>query len=387
MTQKEALDVLKTGASVFLTGEPGSGKSHTIREYINYLKSKKITFASTASTGIAATHIGGVTIHSWSGIGIKRVVSDYDVDRIGTNERISKRILRTAVLIIDEISMLDSEVLGSVERVCREVKQVEQPFGGMQVVLVGDFFQLPPINKDNESLMKFAFKAKFWEQSQLLVCYLTEQFRQEDETFLEVLSAMRQNSMCAEHLAHLNLRCVDFPKEQDQVITKLFTHNVDVDRMNDAELNKIPGEAKRFSMQGTGRNFLVDQLKRSCLSPEKLILKKDAVVMFTKNSSKGGFVNGTLGKIIGFSAHTKYPRVETLSGKVIEVEPMDWSIQENEKVLARIFQMPLRLAWAITVHKSQGMSLDAAYIDLRDAFVEGQGYVAFSRVRSLKGYF
>src|SRR5687768_4164635 len=151
MTQHQALDILKTGANVFLTGEPGSGKTHTIRQYIAYLKEAGVDMAVTASTGIAATHIGGFTIHSWSGIGIKKTLSPYDVDRLATNERLVKRIARTRVLIIDEVSMLDAGVLESVNTVCQAIKQSEEPFGGMQVVLVGDFFQLPPVSREGEA--------------------------------------------------------------------------------------------------------------------------------------------------------------------------------------------------------------------------------------------
>ncbi len=385
MKQKEALDILKTGASVFLTGEPGSGKSHIIREYINYLKEHKIECAVTASTGIAATHIGGTTIHSWSGVGIRKWLSDYDLDRIATNPRTVKRIRATKVLIVDEISMLDSNVLDCVERVCREIKQNEEPFGGIQVVLVGDFFQLPPISKEEDE-GQFAFNANAWSASRFFVCYLTEQFRQEDQEFIAVLSAMRRNAITPDHTASLDTRCLCSP-ENDSSITRLFSKNVDVDRLNEEELNKIHGTPKKYHMQSSGRPFLIEQLKKNCLSPETLVLKKGAVVMFTKNSPKGDFVNGTIGRVVDFNLYNNNPIIKTLGGKIIETEPMDWTIEENNRVLARIFQMPLRLAWALTVHKSQGMSLDAAYIDLRDAFVEGQGYVALSRVRSLKGLY
>src|SRR3989338_421160 len=150
MTQAQALDMLKTGANVFLTGEPGSGKTFVTNAYVSFLKRAKIEVAVTASTGIAATHIGGRTIHSWSGIGIKKELTSWDVDRIASNEYAAKRIDRTRILIIDEISMLDGRTLSSIERVCREVKRSKEPFGGLQVVFVGDFFQLPPVAREGE---------------------------------------------------------------------------------------------------------------------------------------------------------------------------------------------------------------------------------------------
>lgn len=386
MTQLEALRILKTGASVFVTGEPGSGKTHTINEYIRYLKQAKVAVAVTASTGIAATHIGGMTIHSWSGIGIKPTLSEYDVDRIASNERIARRISKTAVLIIDEISMIDGNVLASVDKVCQAIKQVQRPFGGMQVVLVGDFFQLPPVSRQLRQPAQFAFASSVWNAVQPISCYLTEQYRQQDKTFLDILAAVRRNTVTVRHREHLNGRFILPSQTQMPGITKLFSHNVDVDRINNEELGKISAPAKKFRMAEHGPKVLVEQLRRGCLSPELLELKVGAAVMFTKNSPKGTFVNGTLGEIIDFR-HSSIPVVKTRSGRRIGVEPMDWAIEDGGRVLARISQMPLRLAWAMTVHKSQGMSLDAAFVDLRSAFVDGQGYVALSRLRSLSGLF
>src|SRR4051812_43108245 len=191
MTQAEALTILKTGANVFLTGEPGSGKTHTINEYVPWLHDHGIEPAITPSTGIAATHIGGLTIHSWSGIGIKKFLSAWDLDRITQTERVVKHVRGTNILIIDEVSMLSAQTLSMVEAVCREVRANELPFGGMQVILVGDFFQLPPIVRresvdEQESLMgeksgaDFAFKSPAWEALKPIVCYLHEQHRQED---------------------------------------------------------------------------------------------------------------------------------------------------------------------------------------------------------------
>lgn len=387
MTQKETLDILKTGANVFLTGEPGSGKTHTVNSYIRYLKETKIKVAVTASTGIAATHIGGVTIHSWSGIGIKKYLSEFDVDRIVSTEYLAKRIAKVAVLIIDEISMLDGGVLASVDKVCRAVKRCHEPFGGMQVVLVGDFFQLPPVSRADEEPAQFAFASPAWVSLQLLVCYLSEQYRQEDQHFLQILKSLRRAVITHEHRARLDERCVQPTATLKNDITRLYSHNADVDRINEERLEHIYGPAKSFHMKEKGKPALIQQLKRGCLSPEQLVLKEGAVVMFTKNSLKGKFVNGTLGAVTGWQEHTKFPIITTKSGRLIETEPMEWTIEDNGRMLARIEQIPLRLAWAMTVHKSQGASLDAAVVDLRRAFEAGQGYVALSRVRTLKGLF
>ena len=408
MTQDEALSILKTGANVFLTGEPGAGKTFTINKFVSYLRERDIEPAITASTGIAATHIGGMTIHSWSGIGIKESLTPYDLDRIASNEYIHKRISKTRVLIIDEVSMLRAETLAMLDAVCREIKQNREFFGGMRVVRVGDFFQLPPIySEQNRTIEKngansggqnklitevktyFAFESDAWRRLAPVTCYLTEQHRQDDAEYLSVLSAIRKGEVEELHMEHINSRKTSPDKFGNDVehITKLFSRNVNVDDVNGGMLNKIEADFKEYEMSSTGKESLVFALKKGCLSPEVLRLKKGAVVMCTKNNPKERFVNGTLGTVEDFDSFTNHPIIKTRSGKMIKVEPMDWSVEENGKIKAKITQVPLRLAWAITVHKSQGMSMDAAVIDLSDVFEYGQGYVALSRVRRLSGLF
>ncbi|MBP6904915.1 MAG: AAA family ATPase, partial [Candidatus Pacebacteria bacterium] len=386
MTQHEALTIMKTGANVFLTGEPGAGKTHTVNAYVSYLREHGVEPAITASTGIAATHIHGQTIHSWSGIGIKRVLTRYDLDHITTTEYLVKRIQKTKVLILDELSMIDATTLDMVDLVCREVKQCPDPFGGMQVILVGDFFQLPPITRFGEEA-RFAFEALVWKNMAPVVCYLTEQHRQSDRHFLSLLSAIRKNTYDQDHHDHLEKRLINHADAvaHTSTVTRLFSHNTDVDDINMRELTKLSGIPTRYSMTSKGKDSLVANLQKGCLSPEVLELKQGAIVMCTKNNTQKGYVNGTLGTVVKFEAGTKYPVIETKTGERIVVEPMDWVVEENGKQKASITQIPLRLAWAITIHKSQGMSMDAAVMDLREVFEYGQGYVALSRVRTLDG--
>ena len=393
MTQETALAILKTGANVFLTGEPGSGKTHTVNAYIEYLRECGIDPSITASTGIAATHIGGMTIHSWSGIGIRNDLTERDLDELAQKERLVNRLRDAQVLIIDEISMLSAQTLGMVEAVCRTLRSRGEPFGGLQVVLVGDFFQLPPISRQvsdggmfGESASgAFAFESRVWDSLNPLVCYISEQHRQEDAIFLGALSAIRSGEVNEQVHACLAERSVA-PKPSES-FTKLFPHNADVDRLNNAELAKITAESREYLMESNGTAALVAGLKKSCLSPEKLVLKIGAKVMFTKNNFDDGFVNGTTGEVVSFSTTSGYPVVRLRSGEEIEATPMEWVVQDGARILAQISQVPLRLAWAITVHKSQGMSLDAAVMDLRGAFEYGQGYVALSRVRTLAGLY
>lgn len=376
---------MKTGANVFLTGEPGSGKTYVLREYIKYAKERGIHVAVTASTGIAATHLNGTTLHSWSGIGIKEDLRLYDLDKLAGSQKLSKRIRGAKILIIDEVSMLAAGALTCVEALCREVFQSEQPFGGMQVIFAGDYYQLPPVSRGSQGA-NFAYKSPAWEMSNPLCCYLTEQYRQEDESFLNILNAIRSDSFGEEHweiISERLARPTDIPEDSP----KLFTHNADVDLINEQRLMRLPGDIVHYVMAEQGRESRVEALKRGCLSPERLSLKEGAVVMFTKNDPKMRFVNGSIGTVTGFDKKNRQPIVTLKTGEVIEVTPMEWMAEVDDKIAARIVQIPLRLAWAITVHKSQGMSLDSAVVDLSKVFEYGQGYVALSRIRSLKGLF
>lgn len=382
MTQEKALKVLKSGANVFLTGEPGSGKTHTINEFRKWMKEYGIPYAVTASTGIAATHIGGTTIHSWSGIGIKEEVTEVFINNIIHNKPfVTKKICYPQVLIIDEISMLNAGTLDNVFKIIDGVRGTLFP---LQVVFVGDFFQLPPVGKYGKEV-QFAFESETWNRLELTYCYLHEQHRQSEPEFMRILTAIRQQEMTKDDRKIL----LDaFKGKAESIKTRLFTHNIDVDRLNDTELAKIKMPAEKYYMQEDGNEFLINLLKKNCLSPEELILKVGAVVMFTRNkydqdTGKSIYVNGTLGII---ESLVQYPRVRLTDGRLIIVdEPAEWSIEEYGITKAKITQYPLKLAWAITVHKSQGMSLDHARVDLSKAFDYGQGYVAVSRVRSMEG--
>ncbi len=382
MTQKEALDILKMGHNVFLTGSAGSGKTFLLNKYVDYLKKKSVSIGVTASTGIAATHMNGITIHSWAGIGIKDELTDRDLSLILKKKNLKKRFEKTKVLVIDEVSMLHSFRLDMVDKVCRMFKQNPLPFGGLQVVLCGDFFQLPPISRGGEDA-RFVNRSQVWNDMKLKVCYLSEQHRQEDDILTSLLNDIRKNNTGEHSLTPLR-KCYKKDVSKFSAAIKLHTHNFNVDTVNGRELEKISGKMKEYAMGSKGNRNLVEALKRSCLAPENLVLKKGAVVMFVKNNFEEGYVNGTLGKVVGFGKEG-LPVVKTSKGKKITADYVNWKIEEDGKTKAEVWQIPLRLAWAITVHKSQGMTLDAAEIDLSKSFVEGMGYVALSRIKSLNG--
>ncbi|MEI7750048.1 MAG: PIF1 family DEAD/DEAH box helicase [Candidatus Moraniibacteriota bacterium] len=388
MTQDQALAILRTGASVFLTGEAGAGKTHVVNRYADYLRGRGVPYAMTASTGIAATHLRGTTIHSWSGVGVHRDIDDEGFRHLLKNRVAVRRIRETKVLVIDEVSMLDARTFALVERMCRIAKGgTTLPFGGMQVVLVGDFFQLPPVSRgeNGASEARFAFESSAWEAVNPVVCYLSEQHRQEDAAFLEILSAIRRDEVTEAHLHLVRERLLGEDDVPDEDLPRLFTHNADVDTINTAALGRLPGKARVFRMATRGAEKPLASLIRGCLSPETLELREGAAVMFTKNNPDEGYVNGTIGTVTGFESSTKFPIVRTRDGESIIVEPADWALEEGEEIVARIRQIPLRLAWAMTIHKSQGVSLDAAVMDLSRVFEFGQGYVALSRVRTLSG--
>ncbi len=395
MTQQEALKVLKTGKNVFLTGPAGSGKTFVLNEYVNFLREYGVDVAITASTGIAATHLKGVTIHSWAGIGIKDFLTDYDLDNLEQKQYLWKRFEKTKVLIIDEISMLSANTLDAIDRVCKLFKRNDEPFGGLQVIFSGDFFQLPPIERkqfhdeqtifmDEEEVSRtpFAFKSKAWKECDLHTCYLSEQFRQEDNALMNLLCEIRDGELSEKSLEILNKRII---KEDNPEITKLYTHNINVDSFNYQKLQAIKSDEREYLMASRGKVPLIDSLKRGCLVSERLVLKKGALVMFVKNNPVAGYINGTVGEVVDFEEG--YPVVATKNGERFIASPQSWSIEEGDKVLAEISQVPLKLAWAVTIHKSQGMTLDKAVIDLSNSFIEGQGYVALSRVKTLDGLF
>lgn len=382
MTQEQALEILKLGYNVYITGAAGSGKTYVLDQYIHYLKEQGIVVGITASTGVAATHINGITLHSWAGVGLRQSLSENDLQDLLRRRYLRKRFLSTHVLIIDEVSLLSDYTLDMVNTLAKSFRQNDAPFGGMQVVLCGDFFQLPPVQKQHfTSETHFIYKSAAWQELALQICYLEKGYRQEDEHFLRILQHIRTNTVCKEDIASLTHNLY---KPLSNISTRLYTHTVDVDTINTRELARLADPAKSYTMKGEGHEVLVSVLTKTCLASPFLVLKRGALVMFVKNNFEKGYVNGTLGTVVDFD-QKGFPLVETATGEMIAVRPAEWSIEEEGVIKARVRQLPLRLAWAITVHKSQGMSLDAAEIDLGKPFVPGMGYVALSRVRSLDG--
>jgi ATP-dependent exoDNAse (exonuclease V) alpha subunit len=384
MNQGLALEIMLSGESVLLTGPAGAGKTFVLNQFIRLAKHEGKHVSVAATTGLAATHLGGTTIHSWAGIGVADSLPQGFAEHLGKGRR--EIIETTDVLIIDEISMLHDYRLDMVDEACRLVRRKDVPFGGIQLIMSGDFFQLPPINRGDSRAGGFVVHSNVWKELDPTICYLEEQHRQDDEELLDILNALRAGDIRRHHAEKLLAR-VDEQPPADAILTELHTVNIDVDRINEAKLDSLAGDELFYTQTTTGSENYVENLQRSVLAPSTLRVKKGALVMAVKNSNERKYANGSIGTVIDFEPSTEYPIVEFRNGKVVSMTPDTWELRDGDKKRASITQIPLRLAWAITVHKSQGMTLDAARIDLRKAFVEGMGYVALSRVKNLSNLY
>jgi len=382
--QNTALNILKTGHNVFLTGSAGTGKTYILNQYILYLKSRKIYPTIVAPTGIAASHLGGQTIHSFFSLGIRDEIDDSFVQNLLDKKYIQVKFAKLKVLIIDEISMVSPFLFTAMDTILKAFKKNDKPFGGIQVILSGDFFQLPPISraKDNK---RFAWQAPSWKALDLQTCYLEKKFRQNDDVLIAILDDIRSGNISQNTYDALNSR-INATLDMNFKPTKLYTHNLDVDKINNDELNKLDTQTHNFVYTSQGAKSNIQKIFKSAMVQENMTLKKDAVVMFIKNNLEKGYVNGTTGVVIDFAKEDNLPIVKLTNGHTLKVPLEDWSI-ENDKgaITAKVSQLPLKLAWAITIHKSQGMTLDSAQIDLSKTFEVGQGYVALSRIKNIEG--
>ncbi|KFX99163.1 hypothetical protein V490_01914 [Pseudogymnoascus sp. VKM F-3557] len=427
--------------SVFFTGSAGTGKSVLMRAIIAELrkvyKREPDRVAVTASTGLAACNIGGVTLHSFGGIGLgKEPVPDL-VKKIMRNQKAKNRWLRTKVLIVDEVSMVDGELFDKLEGIARFIRKNGRPFGGIQLVVTGDFFQLPPV-PDYGKQVKFAFDADTWSTSIHHTIGLTEVFRQRDPEFANMLNEMRLGKISDATMK--NFRKLDRPLEASGLdATELFPTRNEVENSNFMKMRQLKGSGKLYLAEDTGTVRDPQQLERLCqnfMAPKKLELKKHAQVMLIKNMDDN-LVNGSIGKVIGFmnektfevyegvdldplddagsdgdehdatreakrrvrgmmnkdliaDTGKEYPLVRFFAAdgtsRDLLCQPEDWKVElPNGEVQAQRRQIPLILAWALSIHKAQGQTLERVKVDLRKVFENGQAYVALSRATTQEG--
>ena len=388
--------VEKTDMSLFLTGKAGTGKTTFLREVVRYTKKKCIVLAP---TGISAVNAGAMTIHSFFQFGLGPFVQG--VIEPKSDFRINKSklelIRHLQLLIIDEVSMVRADLMDHIDVELRRIRRNSKPFGGVQLLMIGDLQQLPPIAHGGEDeLLRQYYKTLYFFSSAALKSMkyscieLKNVYRQADRHFIDILNHARNCTLTSQDISDLNARYIPgfSPKPEDGYI-RLMTHNRQVDYVNETELEKLDSKPYTFVAAVTG-TFP----EESYPTANSLTLKMGAQVMFIKNDPERRFINGTLGEVKSIDKNSIAVRLAE-SGTIIDVEPMEWqniryqfdeeSKEISSKQIGRFKQYPLKAAWAITVHKSQGLTFDKAIIDVHAAFSPGQAYVALSRCRTLDG--
>lgn len=371
---------LKKGGNLFITGTAGSGKSYLLKQLKDYYGR---TFHLTASTGISALNINGTTIHSWAKLGIGANPEDRIAKMIAKDQKCLSKILSCRYLAIDEISMISDKLLYLLHKVLVLVRKNTNPFGGVQLILLGDFLQLPPVLKDDESL---CLNSQIWLHANIETVLLTTNFRQKDDTgYFSLLKDIRKG-INVDH-AHYKLQDrVGQPYPED--VTRLVSHRDKVREINQIFLDRITLPVKTYKGKYTGSEMDINAHKSPYIEMEEIEFKKGSKVMLNYNVSlKDGLVNGLIGSITSFSPNG-LPVVLFENGDEIEVRPMTWEIEDSTgRVIFSFTQLPLQLAWAVTIHKSQGCTFSNLHIDLSKCFADGQAYVALSRVKSLEGLY
>lgn len=392
--QEHIIDlVVNKKKSLFFTGKAGTGKTFTLNEIIRRLSGVKGVYI-TASTGIAATHIEGTTVHSFGGTGIDMKKIEDVIVRVDRNKNARERWRDCSVLIIDEISMIDGEYFRGLETIARILRRDQRPFGGIQLVLTGDFLQLPPVTKKGET-RQYLFETDTWKSCVQECVRLQRVFRQDESeaAFKDILQNVRLGCITDAQDALLRAR-VRHPLAKNGVDpTRLFTKRANVDEENERHLKRLdPATEKVFKSAleyRPGEKSTGDALARNCLAPNELRLRTGAQVMLLKNVKPPLLVNGSRGEVIGFQSEGEcVPIVKFESGVTLAVPKENWSVVRggsNKVASATYTQIPLCLAWAITTHKSQGMTLDKVELDIGECWEPGQAYVALSRCTSLKG--
>lgn len=401
--QKEAFQAIVQGKNIFLTGGSGTGKS-TLVHLFKKTYDKNKTIAITSTTGISALLVGGTTIHSYAGIGLGNGIAEDLAEVIMKKHYLRKRWNDLDTLIIDEVSMLSPELLDKLDYIAKTVRRgpvslkhpkSDLPFGGIQLILTGDFLQLPVVGSDD-----FCFESNSWPEIIDKVYYLTEIIRQPDPEFQDILNELRFGKVSKKGRKLLKSRIgVELYNDLGILPTRIHTTNYAVDTINENELDKLATEGAKsggstdffeYEMEIYFHEFVqnreqaLERTKKNCLAPAKLQLCLKAQVMLLYNLDlPEGLANGSRGVVIGFM--NDLPIVRFLNGVERIIDYHTWTTEEGKKKQVSITQLPLKLAWCVTVHKSQGATLDYASIDLSNVFEYGQAYVALSRVKNKEG--
>lgn len=396
--QQLAYDALVAGKSVFLTGEAGTGKTEVIKKVRDNFENKR-NVALTSTTGTSALLMGGVTLHSYLGIGLGEGTAKWLSDNIMKKKYLTKRWLEIDILVIDEISMLNPDLFDKLDKVARIVrgsqssKKASEPWGGIQLLLSGDFLQLPVVGSS-----KFTFEASSWNDSIGTTVILTENVRQQDDNlWKDILSEIRLGSISKSSEDVLNTR-VDASVCSNGIIpTRIFSHNRQVDETNELSLDNLARENPELEFVEFNMSVVklvskrvdenaIEKMKERSVATIDIQLCVGAQVMLLVNNMELGLSNGSRGVVTGFSEEG-FPVVRFINGVSMPIERHDFNITDSSGNVIEfiIRQLPLKIAYAISIHKSQGITLDCAEVDIKSCFCCGQGYVALSRVKSLEG--
>ncbi len=397
--QTVAIEKLKAGGNVFLTGGAGTGKSTVIQNFLREGLDGNKTTAVLASTGTAAILLGGRTFHSFFGLGIMEGGVEHVVARATKHQGIIQRLRKTDQILLDEISMIGANEWMAAEKIARKArKNMLEPWGGLRVVAIGDFAQLPPVVKPmrpmntdpysqdlfsqevREPEKPWCFLTDTWQKTEFDSINLREIVRSNDSHWNEILNELRWGEFTSRAKEVLDSRIRKVPLDFQG--TRLFSRRTQVDQLNHQRLHMLKGAVKVYDTVYVGHAQKIDDLKRNAPIGETVTLKEGALVMFRQNDPELRYVNGTLGTITRLK--DSEVQVELLNGRVIELKPTSFSVLDAEgEIVATATNFPLNLAWACTIHKAQGATLDKAHVDLRGVWEHGQSYVALSRVRSL----
>ncbi|XP_040825216.1 ATP-dependent DNA helicase PIF1 [Ochotona curzoniae] len=380
--QAAVLAAVLKGHSIFFTGSAGTGKSYLLKRILGSLPPTGTV--ATASTGVAACHIGGTTLHAFAGIGSGQAPLDQCV-ALAQRPGVRQGWLSCQRLVIDEVSMVEADLFDKLEAVARAVRKQDKPFGGIQLIICGDFLQLPPVTKGSQA-PRFCFQAKSWRRCVPVTLELTEVWRQTDQAFISLLQAVRLGRCSDVVTRQLRATATHKVGRDGIVATRLCTHQDDVALTNEKRLQELPGEMHSFEALDSDPE-LAHILDAQCPVSRLLQLKLGAQVMLVKNLAVSrGLVNGARGVVVGFQDEGRgLPQVRFLCGVTEVIRADRWTVHATGGQILSRKQLPLQLAWALSIHKSQGMSLDCVEISLGRVFAPGQAYVALSRARNLQG--
>ncbi|WP_374029315.1 DEAD/DEAH box helicase [Bdellovibrio bacteriovorus] len=376
--QSEALELLRSGENVFLTGGAGSGKSFLIRHFMRELDPKEMPIL--ASTGAAAVLLGGRTFHSFFGLGIMEGGPDATYARASKDTKLLARLRKVEGVIIDEISMIPGQALMIAEALAQRARESKLPWGGMRIISVGDFAQLPPVTQTSQR--DWCFMNEVWRQSGFQTVMLSHNQRVSENHFLNILSDVRHGLVTEQVRDFLNEHIKTH--DEDHPGTRLFPRKINAENFNQRKLNELAEEEVTIDSIYFGSEKHIEILMKSAPVPVKLVLKLGCRVMFLQNDPQKRWVNGTRGIVTDISSDRI--TVKKDQGREVQVDKSSFALQDSEgNIMAQVIQFPLTLAYATTIHKSQGATLDDLWCDLSSLWEPGHAYVALSRLRASDG--